>query len=1301
MIRRDSSRSAPLLWILMAAAIGGCSQQATTETTETDVTTSRQALTSQAAIAAPGSAAVPAKSIAAAANPLATSKPSGKDYIPGQLIVKFKTDDRLGVTADVRAFLSAGRSLAAATVDGSPSLDAPMKRHGVYRAASLVQRPEGMPTKAATAQLRGQSRGLAKAKGRSKSAPVEELVNVYRLDLPTSADLDAAMQDLRTDPHVEYAHPNYVGHLVYTPDDPYLASSGSWGQPRPDLWDLKLMRTEEAWNVTRGSGVVVAVVDSGVDINHPDLQGNVWTNPGEIPDNGVDDDGNGYVDDVHGWNILSGNGQIGDSMGHGTHVAGTIAAQDNNSMGVVGVAPDAKIMSVGVFAMRSETDVFALGQAILYAAQNGADVINNSWGACGVSCPSIPVLEEAVRTAHEAGSVVVFAAGNETSDIRTRSPQNQPESIVVTATTPSDERAAFSNFGLVDVAAPGSGDPNDPIVDPSYGLLSLRSAACQEPWICNADRNVGDGYVRLAGTSMAAPHVAGAAALILSQHPDYSPEQVRQVLRRAGVDANGNGYDADLGYGRIDSARSVLEPTPLEALIQLPLVVQTSQVTVRGSANGEQFQNYVLEFGQGSMPTTWTTVVNSNSPVRAGTLATWDASRLADGDYALRLTARKTDGTRYEDLHQLTLDRVAISAPQTTALIRGGDITIAGIANPGTFRRYALRVQTLADGAPVNASITLPNGGLGPVPNGVLGVWHAQNVRADHYRILLDVTNVDGSVTSENVIVIVDPLLHPAWPVDLSFQNQYINQPMEPISAVDLNTDGRAEILAGWGENVSVFKGDGTFLTGWPQSVSGPDGSSAFLKSMPIAGDIDGDGAKEIVAANSAGMVFAWGANGILKPGWPRVVTGQDWTSLSLSLADVDRNGVLDVVVTDLVTGVYVFRGNASTLPGWPVLLGYGIKGPATVADLNKDGKNEVIVAIDASPTQLVVLNAQGGVVPGWPQTIMNSTSESNGSYPVVGDLDDDGDLEIAVVASGGSDPTLSKVAIYHHNGTQLRSWSTNALAMGPLVLADLDGDGSLELLSSQVNADNTGAFYVWDPRGNVLPGWPRSNPSEPSLYNMAFNAPIVVDLDGDGRSEIIASRQQEYWSDELQHRFGHPVQAFRYDGTPIPELARPAYGAWSYPDGSPAVADIDGNGRLELVWTQVRAQGTSATMPWPQLLAWDLSTPASNAQPWPMYRADARHSGVAQNVVPFVRLTQRNTVRRVNGLGRFILRSGSNGVIQLKHAWQAAVSYAVGSDPLKPTNLGWGAQLSVPPNQDVKLRISTSTPIDVTVDWW
>jgi subtilisin family serine protease len=1247
---------------------------------------------------------VPNVDVAAKTQP--KSGPLAPNYVPGELVIKFKSESATAVIHDVASTLRNRRSFVDITADRSASLDTVFSRHGVLDAAGLLDR-ESLSTASAKAQLR--SRVVAPFRLRAVNSgvggvppfardlkPLEELVNVYRLQLPAGASLDAVMSDLRDDPHVEYVHPNYRAHLDYAPNDPYFSSSGSWGQPRADQWDIKKTRVPLAWDSARGAGVVVAVVDTGLDLTHPDIAGNVWTNTGEVPGNGVDDDSNGYVDDVNGWNTYFGSNEIFDQPGHGSHVAGTIAAQDNNGLGTVGVAPDAKIMPVQAFSAREVADVFTLSQGLVYATRNGADVINNSWSMCSDSCPSAPLVEDAVRAAHAAGAVVVFAAGNAAKDVRNFAPQNMPEVVVVAATTPNDTRASFSNFGVLDIAAPGSGDPNDPgIYEGKYGILSLRSAGCVETnAACSPELIVGDRYARMGGTSMAAPQVSGAAALILSLHPEYSQEQVRQVLRRTSVDVGTSGYDSDFGHGRLDTGTFATEPTPLEALIQMPQVINTNLVTINGRANGSQFSQYVLEYGVGGSPTTWTNLVTSTTPVTSGSIYFWKPTALPDGEYTFRLKATKTNGAGYEDRHRFTLDRIAIASPTTMAHVPGGDLSINGQAAPGNFKSYKLRVQTLETGAAVNANLVVPNNGVVPVMNGQLAVWKTQGLAPGHYKIFLDVTTTNNVVTTESVIVLVDPALHAGFPVDLVYGNKFVNTPARPLTTVDLQNDGRAEVIAGWGEQVTVLNGDGTVASGWPRTVATTDEPWNSLMSMPLAGDLDNDGQKEVIAASSAGSIYVWSAAGVLKPGWPKVVA--PYASLSLSLADVDRNGRLDVVAADSQTGLYVFSSNGNSLAGWPVLVP-NITGPATVADLNLDNRNEVIASVEGSPSQLYVWNASGVVQSGWPRTLLDGYP-SVGGYPVVGDMDDDGDLEIVAVASDWVNTAQSRVVIYHHNGQLLKSFSPNATKVNPPVLADVDGDGSLEVVASIVKQDGTGALYVWDRNGTVLP---QATPVGQTMSQLTFTTPIVADVDGDGRNEVVVSRQAEFFSEQLGLTYGYPVRVYAYNGASVTNLVRPAYGSWPNPDASLSLANIDGDAQLELLWTTVREGGSDTDVRWPRVQAWDLTTATTGAQAWTSYRADARHSGVASSVVPLVRLTQRNVPRRVTGTARYIVRTGGGGVMQVKHPQGAVVHYAVGTNLLKKTTLGWGDQFTVPANQDVKLRVVTTSAIDVTVDWW
>jgi len=330
-----------------------------------------------------------------------------------------------------------------------------------------------------------------------------------------SGDVDAAIAKLQQDPRVRYAEPNYVITIAALPNDPAFGNTwglnntgqtinGSPGTPDADI------DAPEAWNVTTGSSnVTVAVIDTGVDWSHPDLSSQIWINPGEncpgCRNDGIDNDHNGFVDDWHGWDFANNDNNPTDDHGHGTHVAGTIGAAGNNGTGVAGVNWTVKIMPVKFLnAQGSGTDANAVS-AILYAAQNGANVMNNSWADNVYS----QALADAITVADQHNSLFVAAAGNNGTD-NDSSPTypasyDMPNVVAVAATDNTDNRAFFSNVGRrsVDLGAPG---------------VDIYST-----W-------PGGGYQYLSGTSMATPHVAGAAALEKAAFPSASAAGLKALL---------------------------------------------------------------------------------------------------------------------------------------------------------------------------------------------------------------------------------------------------------------------------------------------------------------------------------------------------------------------------------------------------------------------------------------------------------------------------------------------------------------------------------------------------------------------------------------------------------------------------------------------------------------------------------------------------------------------------------------------------------------------------------------------------
>lgn len=330
-----------------------------------------------------------------------------------------------------------------------------------------------------------------------------------------------------------------------TLNDTYINSTGTWSVSQLDLWGLLSTGATSVFSQLSlpNNELIVAVIDSGTDYGTSDLDGRLWVNHGEEGNgketNGIDDDGNGYVDDFIGWNWVHNNNNPLDDNGHGTHVAGTIAALGGNGLGIVGVAPWVRIMSLKVCDYRGSCSTNNVRDAIRYAADNGAKIINLSLGGQASSADNT-AFDGALSYAVSLGTIPIVAAGNSSADVISSSPANSNYAVAVSAHA-SDRLlcSTFSNFGLkIDISAPGCGFDGQSEV---AAILSLNSRKCGPSGhesCCS--RTTPDGqYCLLKGTSMAAPHVSGLAAIALTASSQATPYMVRQSIIKSASLADG------------------------------------------------------------------------------------------------------------------------------------------------------------------------------------------------------------------------------------------------------------------------------------------------------------------------------------------------------------------------------------------------------------------------------------------------------------------------------------------------------------------------------------------------------------------------------------------------------------------------------------------------------------------------------------------------------------------------------------------------------------------------------------------
>jgi len=722
--------------------------------------------------------------------------------------------------------------------------------------------------------------------------------------IPQNVTVDDAITEYRKNPDVLYAEPNYIYHIsAVTPNDPYYSTQ--WGLHNTETPGADIA-APNAWGISTGSSsVVVAVIDSGVDYNHPDLAANMWTNTGEIPSNGIDDDGNGYVDDVRGWNFYNGNNDPMDGMTylntyHGTHCSGIIGAVGNNGVGVCGVNWNVKIMPLRVADQNGSLTVANAALAINYANANGADVISNSWGGTGPS----QALSEAINNSH---AVVVCAAGNYgtytqelNNDIIPIYPASYTSDniIAVAATNSSDTLASFSHYGQisVDLAAPG-------VNIYSTNKSSGSSAAS---------------YQYLSGTSMATPQVSGVAALVKSVNPRLTNLQIKDIILN-NVDVIPSLSEKVNTSGRLNAYKAVLAAlgtlapvanftgTPITGVAPFTVVFTDQSTNTPGTWN--------WTFGDGNV-----TNATDRNPVH---------TYLATGTYNVSLNVTNAHGfSNVTKSGYIVVTRF----PTTKIGVYNNGVWYLDYNGNGTWEGAAID-KSYNFGGPGNVSLVGDWNGDGKTEIGVTngvdwyldangnGTWDGTPSDKYGYFGITGYTPVVGDWNGDNKTEIgvtnsVD------WYLDANGNGTWDGTPSDKYGYFGIT--GYTPVVGNWsgdvsGTRIGVTNGVDWYLDSngngtWDGQTVDKHGYFGISGYTPVVGDWNGDGKTEIGVTNGVDWYLDDNGNGV----WDGTGTGNDKygyfgiTGYTPVVGDWNGDGKTEIGVTNSVDWYLDSNGNGA-----------------------------------------------------------------------------------------------------------------------------------------------------------------------------------------------------------------------------------------------------------------------------------------------------------------------------------------------------------------------------------------------------
>lgn len=904
----------------------------------------------------------------------------------------------------------------------------------------------------------------------------KSLNNVYVATYDSSEDILKKAKEISTLPHIVYAEPNYMYQLTYIPNDPYYLDSypsqqssrdAFWDPPYDYQWNMKKINMAQAWDNEEAASITVAVIDTGVDYTNPQLGGCSLEQ--------VQNDNCPRV--VSGYDMVNNDVDPMDDYGHGTHVAGIIASQTDDGIGMAGMSQYARVMPIKALNHAGQGYVDQLANGIAYAAEHNARVINASWGGVGQSI----TLRDAISYAQELDVLFVASAGNDNSEVSQYFPANincatvtNPDNdctVTVSSTNRQDGKSSFSNKGVgIDIAAPGG--------DGEYNIISLKSTVLYP----NLNfYSVGPLHLRLSGTSMAAPHVAGLAAMIIGKNSDLTSLQVRNIIMNSADDLGTPSYDTVFGHGRINAGRALIDmdiTQPLTSRIGKPFnSFPTSAIfSIEGSAYGQDFINYVIEYADSATSSEWSSegislINNGTSQVHNATLGTADLSHLINKKYYIRL---RVVGANDQSVYTISPIRLDKSIRPHFPVSFGSNVinmkpAIADINNDG---KQEILYKNYID-----------------------GTFHA---------------------TGENGQSL------PGWPISYDPFYTRSRATSSPIATdLDVLYPGLETLYPyspGFGMVMLAFHADGTPVPGWTYPDWEPK-QLGYVGDTASVGKINNQWA--LIYPETDQYLFArdlqmhtFNKNGQLYPGFPINSASNPSFFITPMSVDLNKDGK-----NEIITGLYTLDGAKNRIKIYKengtiykdININEQIEN-IVVADLEQDGFYEIIVTVNNTATltgvkRVYVYTYQGNMRTKWPYNLPNSAWEV--SLVTVGDFTGDGNAEILIhqadITGYGKEYILldrNATVIKRFNDTGRPLWGVNAtLANGNHIWAttNYSSVGAGVILQEYNKTTNT---FI------NAPGFPKayqfSTDDIPALTTAGMAA--LADLDNDGKVELITT---------------------------------------------------------------------------------------------------------------------------------------------------------------------------------------------------